>query len=61
VDAVLEVSRRGRGDYRIYTDFPLVIEEDESNIIGRGDINGGGEMVSIRTQNSDINIVRVGN
>lgn len=61
VDAVLELSRRGRGDYGIYTDFPLVIQNDDSNIIGRGDINGGGDRVSIRTRNSDINIVRVGN
>lgn len=61
IDAVLEVSRRGRGDYRIYTDFPLSIQEDDSNIVGRGDINGGGDRISLRTKNSDISIVRVGN
>lgn len=61
VSAVLEVSRRSRGDYRIYTDFPLTIQEDDDNIIGRGDINGGGDRISLRTENSDIHIVRVGN
>lgn len=61
ISAVLEVSRRSRGDYRIYTDFPLTIQEDDDNIIGRGDINGGGDRISLRTENSDIHIVRVEN
>ena len=61
IDAVLEVSRRGRGDYRIYTDFPLIIQEDNDDILARGDINGGGDRVSMRTTNSDIHIVRIGN
>jgi len=61
IDAVLEVSRRSRGDYRIYTDYPLTIQEDDDNIIGRGDINGGGDRISLRTENSDIHIIRVAN
>ena len=60
--ADLEVSRRGRGDYRIYTDFPLTInEDDDGNIIGRGDINGGGDRIYLETTNSDIHIVSVAN
>ncbi len=62
VQADLEVSRRSRGDYRIYTDFPLSIREDDAgNIIGRGDINGGGAVITLQTTNSDITIVSVAN
>lgn len=58
--ADLQVSRRGRDDYRIYTDFPLVIQEtDDGDIIGRGDINGGGDRIYLETNNSDIHIVSV--
>jgi len=57
--ADLEVSRRARNNYRIYTDFPLVIQEDEDgDILGRGDINGGGDRIYIETENSDIHIVQ---
>ena len=61
ITANLEVSRRARGDYRIYTDFPLTIQERDDEIIGRGDINGGGDRVSLRTNNSDIYIESVSN
>ncbi len=60
--ANLEVTRRARDDYRIYTDFPLSIrEDDDGNILGRGDINGGGDRIYLETTNSDINIVSVEN
>ncbi|MDP6417130.1 MAG: hypothetical protein QGG54_19140, partial [Gammaproteobacteria bacterium] len=62
VVANLEVTRRSRGDYRIYTDFPLSIQEDDGgDIVGRGDINGGGDRIYLETTNSDINIVSVDN
>lgn len=61
INANLEVSRRSRGDYRIYTDFPLTIQEEDSDIIGRGDINGGGDRITLRTNNSDIYIESVSN
>lgn len=62
IQADLEVSRRGRGDYRIYTDFPLTIrEDDDGRILGSGDINGGGARISLATTNSDIHIVGVNN
>ncbi len=58
--ADLEVSRYARDNYRIYTDFPLVIQDDSSgNIVGRGDINGGGDRIYLGTHNSDIHIIRV--
>ncbi|HAG73348.1 MAG TPA: hypothetical protein DCL66_14215 [Gammaproteobacteria bacterium] len=58
--ADLAVSRRGRGDYRIYTDFPLIIQEDDrGNIVGQGDINGGGSRIYLETTNSDITILSV--
>ncbi len=59
--ANLDVSRRSRGDYRIYTDFPLTIQEDDGDIVGRGDINGGGDRISLETNNSDIYIESVSN
>lgn len=60
--ADLRVSRRSRGDYRIYTDFPLTIQEDnDGDIIGRGDINGGGDRIILETTNSDIHIISVSN
>ncbi len=60
--ADLEVSRRARRDYRIYTDFPLTInEDDDGDIVGRGDINGGGDRIYLETTNSDIHIVSIDN
>ena len=62
VTARIEVSRRSRGDYRIYTDFPLAISgEDDREVIGRGEINGGGDRINIETNNGDIRILRSGN
>lgn len=61
IRADLQVSRRGRGDYRIYTDFPLTITEEDRLIMGRGDINGGGDRIVMQTTNSDIRIISVGN
>lgn len=61
IRANVDVSRGSRGDYRIYTDFPLTIQDDDGDIIGRGDINGGGDSVSLQTNNSDITIESVSN
>jgi len=60
--ADVEVNRSGRGRYRIESDFPITIEEDDDgNILGRGDINGGGDVIYMETTNSDIHIVSVSN
>ncbi len=62
VRANLDVSRRARRDYRIYTDFPLTIrEDDDGDIIGEGDINGGGDRITLEVTNSDIHILSTGN
>ncbi|PCJ27971.1 MAG: hypothetical protein COA96_02065 [SAR86 cluster bacterium] len=61
INARLNVSRRSRGDYRIYTDFPLTIREDNDEIVASGDLNGGGDRITLRTRNSDIHIVSVDN
>ena len=61
VQAYLEVSRRARGDYRIYTDFPLAISDDDNRIRGTGDINGGGVRISLETRDSDIFIESIDN
>ncbi|MFM1896991.1 MAG: hypothetical protein RLZZ385_2065 [Pseudomonadota bacterium] len=59
IDASIEVSRRARGDYRIYTDFPLTIQgEDDREVTAEGDINGGGDRIRLRTVNGDIRITR---
>ena len=59
IDASIEVSRRSRGDYRIYTDFPLVISgEDGREVVATGHINGGGDRIRLRTHNGDIRIIR---
>ena len=55
--ADLQISRRYRGDYRIYTDFPLTISEGNGRILGRGDINGGGDRITLQTSNGDIHII----
>ena len=60
IPANLNVSRGSRGEYRIYTDFPLTIQEDDGDIIGRCGINGG-DRVSLGTSNSDIYIESVSN
>ncbi len=62
IEARIQVSRRSRGDYRIYTDFPLTITgQDDREVIGRGDSNGGGDLIRIETSNGDIRITRYGN
>lgn len=57
IEVELDVSRRARDDYRIYTDFPLSLQEDDDgDITASGEINGGGDRIFIETTNSDINI-----
>ncbi len=61
-DVELEITRRAWRDYKIYSDFPLRISDDEGGwrnnkiIIAEGDINGGGDKIKIRTKNGDIRI-----
>ncbi len=55
-------SRRGRGRYQIYSDFPIEIrEDDDGSVLGRGDINGGGDLIYLETRDSDIRIIGVAN
>lgn len=61
IDAQIRISRRSRGDYRIYSDFPMTTEEGDRRIIGRGEINGGGDRIILETSNSDIHIISVTN
>jgi DUF4097 and DUF4098 domain-containing protein YvlB len=61
IDAEIRISRRSRGDYRIYSDFPMTTSEEDRRIIGRGDINGGGDRITLETINSDIHIISVTN
>lgn len=62
VSVRIEVSRCARVDYRIYTDFPLAISgENDREVIGRGEINGGGDRINIEINNGDIRIMGSGN
>ncbi len=59
VDAELRIQKRGwsNKDYDIYSDFKLDIDKKEGRLISaRGKINGGGNMVRLRTTNGDIRI-----
>jgi len=39
----------------------MIQEDDEGYIVGRGDINGGGNSIRLSINNSDIRIVSVDN
>lgn len=64
-DIELEITRRAWRDYKIYSDFPLTISDDDDDwrgdkvIVGRGDINGGGDRIRISTTNGDIRIKKI--
>ncbi len=60
VSANLRLTHSARRDYRIYSDFPLTIQGEDSNRIrGKGKINGGGDKVKIGTTNGDIYIKKI--
>ena len=60
VDAQLRIEHRVDRSYRIYSDFPLVIQGDDTNrITGSGDINGGGRPIRLSTVNGDIYIKKL--
>ena len=57
VSATLKITRSARRDYRIYSDFPLTIKgENSSKITAKGDINDGGDKITLSTTNGDIHI-----
>ena len=57
VSANLRLTHSARRDYRIYSDFPLTIQGEDSNRIkAKGKLNGGGDKVRISTTNGDIYI-----
>lgn len=59
IDAEVRIQRRARRNYKIISDFPIEIEGDEKGtrrITGRGTINGGGDLIRLRTTNGDIEI-----
>jgi len=64
-DVKLEITRRAWRDFRIYSDFPLSISDDDGGwrsdkvIIAEGDINGGGDKIRIRTRDGDIRIKKI--
>ena len=60
IDAELRIEGTVPSDWAIYSDFPIDIrEESESRIVGRGEINGGGDPIVLRTKNADIRIKKL--
>ena len=64
-DVRLEITRRAWRDYKIYSDFPISIDDDDGGwrgrrvLIGKGDINGGGDKIRLETTNGDIRIKKL--
>jgi DUF4097 and DUF4098 domain-containing protein YvlB len=57
VSAEVRVRRKAGRDYRIVSDFPLVIRgDDPKRITASGDLNGGGHPIRLSTVNGDIYI-----
>lgn len=58
IRAEIVMRKKFRGKYNVYTDFPLSVKEEkvggEIIIKAAGDINGGGDMVELRTDEGDI-------
>jgi len=74
IDATIRITRNGWDDYTIYSDFPIKIQDKRDyedynrrsrrerryrEVIGTGEINGGGNIITIRTTNSDIIIRKI--
>ncbi|MSS70308.1 MAG: hypothetical protein EXS64_02340 [Candidatus Latescibacteria bacterium] len=60
VQADLRIKRKVGREYRIYSDFPLVVKTDDpKRITGSGEINGGGYPIRLSTVNGDIYIKKM--
>lgn len=55
IDAEIQLDG-ARRDYGIASDFPLEIDDGARRITARGTINGGGDLIRLRTTNGDIEI-----
>lgn len=53
--AQLKRSRHGK-DAQIYSDFPLKIQNNEGLLVAKGEANGGGSDILLRTVDGDIHI-----
>ena len=62
INAKIKISPRARDDYDIVSDFPIAIKKDGSGrykiIQGTGDINGGGDLIELKTANGNISILK---
>lgn len=57
VIAEIRITRNALQDYSIYSDFPIAIKGDGGNDVkASGDLNGGGDMITLKTTNGDIYI-----
>mgnify|MGYP003974854265 FL=1 len=57
IDAELRIEGRPHRKYEIISDFPIEIDGERGRrITGEGAINGGGDLIKLRTTNGDIEI-----
>jgi DUF4097 and DUF4098 domain-containing protein YvlB len=57
IDAQLRIQRKVGRDYRTYSDLPIAIQGEGTKLItGKGEVNGGGNLMKLYTTNGDIYI-----
>ena len=55
-DVELKITRWADEDYEIMSDFPLKIDKKGRGVVCGGDLNGGGDLIKLKTTNGDIEI-----
>ncbi|OQX89084.1 hypothetical protein B6D60_00195 [candidate division KSB1 bacterium 4484_87] len=62
IKARLKVTPRARDDYDIISDFPISIKKEKEGrneiISATGEINGGGDVIELKTTNGNISIIK---
>ena len=57
VDAEVQINGWSQAEYDIYSAFPLQVRKDKGRrVSAEGDINGGGHLLKLSTENGDIHI-----
>lgn len=63
INARLKITPRAREGYDIISDFPISIKKEKDGrnevILGTGDINGGGDLIELKTVNGNISILKL--
>ncbi|NOZ62692.1 MAG: DUF4097 family beta strand repeat protein [Calditrichaeota bacterium] len=63
IKARLKITPRARDDYGIISDFPISIKKEKEGrneiITATGEINGGGDVIELKTTNGNISILKL--